>query len=124
MDLGKMLKFKPWGAVNLAKNINGALVVVGFALEAWDSYQQYQREEAFKKAKAGMVTSFEQQRAELADLLDSDEFIVRFFPEYQGLLGTVQEMNSTIAQRQEQRGRFKEWREVGEVIEAEFVRLG
>ena len=124
MDLGKMLKFKPWGAVNLAKNINGALVVVGFALEAWDSYQQYQREEAFKKAKASMITSFEQQRAELADLVDSDEFIVRFFPEYQGLLGTVQEMNSTIAQRQEQRGRFKEWREVGEVIEAEFVRLG
>ncbi|TOB31146.1 LeoA/HP0731 family dynamin-like GTPase, partial [Vibrio parahaemolyticus] len=31
LDLASLLKFKPWGAVNLAKGINGALVVVGIA---------------------------------------------------------------------------------------------
>ena len=62
MDLGKMLKFKPWGAVNLAKNINGALAVLGFALEAWDTYQQVQREEAFRKSQQQMVENFDKQR--------------------------------------------------------------
>lgn len=123
MDLGKMLKFKPWGAVNLAKNINGALAVVGFALEAWDTYQQVQREEAFRKSQQQMVENFDKQRKEMIELLDSEHFIVRFFPAYQELLGTVQEMQDNIAQRQEQRQRFHAWRKTGETIEAEFVRL-
>lgn len=123
MDLGKMLKFKPWGAVNLAKNINGALAIVGFALEAWDTYQQVQREEAFRKSQQQMVENFDKQRKEMIELLDSEHFIVRFFPAYQELLGTVQEMQDNIAQRQEQRQRFHAWRKTGETIEAEFVRL-
>lgn len=48
-DFGNALKFKPWGATKLAKGANGALIVVGIALEAWDSYQQYQREREFVK---------------------------------------------------------------------------
>ena len=123
MDLGKMLKFKPWGAVNLAKNINGALAVLGFALEAWDTYQQVQREEAFRKSQQQMVENFDKQRKEMIELLDSEHFILRFFPAYQELLGTVQEMQDNIAQRQEQRQRFHAWRKTGETIEAEFVRL-
>jgi GTP-binding protein EngB required for normal cell division len=123
MDLGKMLKFKPWGAVNLAKNINGALAVVGFALEAWDTYQQVQREEAFRESQKQMVDNFEKQRKEMIELLDTEHFIVRFFPAYQELMGTVQEMQDNIAQRQAQRQRFQAWRKTGETIEAEFVRL-
>jgi len=118
MDLGKMLKFKPWGAVNLAKNINGALAVVGFALEAWDTYQQVQREEAFRKSQQQMVENFDKQRKEMIELLDSEHFIVRFFPAYQELLGTLQEMQGNTAQRHEQRQRFHAWRKTGETIEA------
>jgi hypothetical protein len=33
LDLGKMLKFKPWGAVNLAKGLNGLLSFAGLALK-------------------------------------------------------------------------------------------
>jgi GTP-binding protein EngB required for normal cell division/uncharacterized membrane-anchored protein YhcB (DUF1043 family) len=123
LDLGKMLKFKPWGAVNLAKNINGALAVVGLALEVWDTYQQVQREEAFRKSVQQMIENFDTQRRELIALLDSEDFVERFFPDYQELLVTVQEMRENIAQRQEQRQRFQAWRRTGETIEAEFVRL-
>lgn len=74
LDLGKMLKFKPWGAVNLAKNINGALAVFGLALEAWDSWEQSQREKAFREAIASMVENFEQQRSELLGLINGPDF--------------------------------------------------
>ncbi|GAA8116494.1 hypothetical protein HpBT107_08880 [Helicobacter pylori] len=33
-------KFKPWGAVKLAGNLNKALPLIGFAFEAWDSYNK------------------------------------------------------------------------------------
>ncbi len=42
-------KFKPWGAVKLAGNLNKALPLIGIAFEAWDSYNKYQKQEEFEK---------------------------------------------------------------------------
>ncbi|GAA7486505.1 hypothetical protein JP0001_01770 [Helicobacter pylori] len=33
-------KFKPWGAIKLAGNLNKALPFIGFAFEAWDSWKK------------------------------------------------------------------------------------
>ncbi|CBI66494.1 Dynactin subunit 1 [Helicobacter pylori B8] len=38
-----VLKFKPWGAVNLAGSINKGLPLIGLAFEVWDSYNKYQK---------------------------------------------------------------------------------
>lgn len=56
------LKFKPWGAVNLAGNLNKALPLIGLAFEAWDSYKKYQKEQEFEKAKEEMKSNFENQK--------------------------------------------------------------
>jgi hypothetical protein len=45
IGLDLSIKFKPYGAINLAKGVNGALVVLGFALELWDSWSQHQKQE-------------------------------------------------------------------------------
>lgn len=42
------LKFKPWGTIKLASNVNKALPLIGFAFEAWDSYNKYQKEQALE----------------------------------------------------------------------------
>ncbi len=44
-------KFKPWGAVKLAGNVNKALPLIGLAFEIGDSYNKYQKEQKFEKAK-------------------------------------------------------------------------
>lgn len=51
IGLDLSIKFKPYGAINLAKGVNGALVVLGFALELWDSWNQHKKQEEFNKAK-------------------------------------------------------------------------
>ncbi|MPO65798.1 labile enterotoxin output A, partial [Campylobacter jejuni] len=38
-----VLKFKPWGAVKLANNINKALPLINIALEVWDSWNEQQK---------------------------------------------------------------------------------
>ncbi len=43
------LKFKPWGAVKLASNLNKALPLIGLAFEAWDSYNKHQKQQEFEK---------------------------------------------------------------------------
>jgi hypothetical protein len=120
VDLGKMLKFKPWGAVNLANGLNGALSVLGLAMEAWDSWEQAQRREAFAKAITNMVENFEQQRRELLDLVNSDDFVAKFFPDYNQLDTEVQEVAESVKERKQQRERFQDWRQRGEAIRVEF----
>ncbi|WP_346476830.1 LeoA/HP0731 family dynamin-like GTPase, partial [Helicobacter pylori] len=41
VGLDLAFKFKPWGAVKLAGNLNKALPLIGIAFEAWDSYNKY-----------------------------------------------------------------------------------
>lgn len=121
VDLGKMLKFKPWGAVNMAKGINGVLSVLGLAIEAWDSWAQAQRREAFAKAIADMVKNFEQQREELLGLINSDEFVAKFFPDYQELEASVRDVAHSVREREAQRRQFQAWRQSGEAIRVEFT---
>jgi GTP-binding protein EngB required for normal cell division len=123
MDLGKMLKFKPWGAVNLAKNLNGVLSVAGLALEAWDSYERMKQQDALVAAKAEMIKNFDEQRKGLLQLIDSDNFIESFFPEYASLQTDADSVSKTIVEQEGLRQQFKEWRSTGEIIEAEFTHL-
>lgn len=120
MDLGKALKFKPWGATKLAKGANGALVVVGVALEIWDSYQQYQREQEFQKAVAGMVQNFKQRRQELIELIEQDQFKEQFFGE---LKNDAKALEASLNASRESHQHFQAWRQTAESIEGEFQKL-
>ncbi|GAA9067088.1 hypothetical protein BTM314_08510 [Helicobacter pylori] len=44
-------KFKPWGAVKLARNLNKALPFIGFAFEAWDLGANIKKSKSLKKLK-------------------------------------------------------------------------
>lgn len=124
LDIGKYLKFKPWGAVKFAKGANGALVFLGVALEAWDSWEQYKREEAFKKAITEMVSNFEKQRADFLSLVNSERFKEEFFPDYLQLNSRRQELQSNLDESRARQQRFQAWRAEAEAIDAEFRALG
>ena len=123
MDLSKLLKFKPWGAVKAANAMNGVLAAVGIAFEAWDSYKQAQREEKFREAVKEMVDNFNSQRTELLDLINNDGFISQFFQSFIELEKGVTELERNLAGRTEQRDNFHKWRMTGEKIKQEFMRL-
>ncbi len=64
------LKFKPWGAVKLAGNLNKALPLIGLAFEAWDSWNKYKKQQEFEKAKEKMQSHFDGQKQEILDLIN------------------------------------------------------
>lgn len=123
MDIGKYLKFKPWGAMKFAKGANGALAFIGVALEAWDSWEQYKREEAFCKAIAEMRKNFEKQRQDFLDLINSERFKEEFFPDYLQLNSRRQELQGNLHESRERQQRFQAWRAAAEAIDAEFRAL-
>lgn len=120
VDLAKVLKFKPWGAVNLAKTVNGVLVVVGLAIEVWDLWESNQREKAFQASMAKLIENLEAQRAELLSMLASDDFASRFFAEYEDLEMQAQGIANELEAREAKRQEFKAWRGQAEALDVEF----
>jgi len=123
MDIGKSLKFKPWGAIKFAKGATAALAVLGLAFEAWDSWQEYQRQDAFKKAVVAMVENFEKQREDFLYLVNAADFNERFFPTYLDLSKQRRELQEKLVESRERQQRFQDWRAMAESIDAAFQSL-
>ncbi|MBH0275869.1 labile enterotoxin output A, partial [Helicobacter pylori] len=65
-------KFKPWGAVKLAGNLNKAMPLIGFVFEAWDSWSKYQKEQKLEEVKKEMASNFDNQKKEILDLINDE----------------------------------------------------
>ncbi|GAA7455006.1 50S ribosome-binding GTPase [Helicobacter pylori] len=108
------LKFKPWGAVKLAGNLNKALPFIGFAFEAWDSYNKYQKEQALEEAKK-MVSYFDNQKKEILDLInDETRFKQTCFLSALELEKSLQEIKEVIEKMQACDQEFEKWIKTGE----------
>lgn len=122
VDLGKYLKFKPWGATKFAKGANGAIAAVGVAFELWDSWEEHKRLTEFQKAIDKMVSNFEQQRVELMKLIASDQFKEMFFGNYIELRQKIAELEEMLNQSRESQQRFQAWKSEAELIKEDFKR--
>ncbi|GAA7625517.1 50S ribosome-binding GTPase [Helicobacter pylori] len=108
-------KFKPWGAVKLAGNLNKALPFIGIAFELWDSYNKYQKEQKFEKAKEEMKSYFEGQKKEILELInDETKFKQTCFSNALELEKVFQEIEEKIKKTQEHDQEFEKWIQTGE----------
>lgn len=123
VDLGKYLKFKPWGATKFAKGANGALAALGLAVELWDGWEEHKREAEFQNAIAKMVSNFEKQREELLKLISSDQFKEMFFGNYIELRQQVAEVEQMLHNSRESEQLFREWKSEAEAIKEDFNRM-
>ncbi|PUD82483.1 LeoA/HP0731 family dynamin-like GTPase [Helicobacter pylori] len=109
------LKFKPWGAVKLASNLNKALPLIGIAFEAWDSYNKYQKQEKFEKAKEKIKSNFDGQKQEILALInDETRFKQACFPSVFDLEKCIQECEENVKKTQECAQEFEKWIQTGE----------
>lgn len=109
------LKFKPWGAVNLAGNINKALPLIGLAFEVWDSWKESQKIEKLEKAKGEMKSNFDGQKQEILDLInDETRFKQACFPMALELEKCIQECEESVKKTQECAQGLEKWIQTGE----------
>ncbi|WQZ04234.1 50S ribosome-binding GTPase [Helicobacter pylori] len=113
MDLA--LKFKPWGAVNLAGSINKGLSVISLAFEVLNSWKESQKIEKLEKAKREMESDFNNQKQEILDLInDETRFKQTCFLSALELEKSLQEIKEEIEKTQEYDQEFEKWIQTGE----------
>ncbi len=109
------LKFKPWGAVNLAGSINKGLPLIGLAFEVWDSWKESQKIEKLEKAKGEMESNFDNQKQEILDLInDETRFKQTCFPMALELEKCIQACEENVKKTQECAQEFEKWIQTGE----------
>ncbi len=109
------LKFKPWGAVNLAGSINKGLPLIGLAFEAWDSYNKHKKQQEFEKAKEKMKSNFDEQKQEILDLInDETRFKQTCFPSVFELEKCIQACEENVKKTQECAQGLEKWIQTGE----------
>ncbi len=109
------LKFKPWGAVNLAGSINKGLPLIGLVIEVWDSWKESQKIEKLEKAKGEMTSDFNNQKQEILDLInDETRFKQTCFPNALELEKSFQEIEKKIKKTQECAQGLEKWIQTGE----------
>ncbi len=113
------LKFKPWGAVNLAGSINKALPLIGLAFEAWDSWNTHKKIQEFEKAKEEMKSHFDGQKQEILALInDETRFKQACFPSVFELEKCIQACEENVKKTQECAQGLEKWIQTGE----DFIR--
>ncbi|GAA8667370.1 hypothetical protein DR8_03700 [Helicobacter pylori] len=113
------LKFKPWGAVKLASNLNKALPLIGLAFEAWDSYNKYQKQQELEKTKREMESHFNNQKQEILALInDETRFKQTCFPMALELEKCIQACEENVKKTQECAQGLEKWIQTGE----DFIR--
>ncbi|GAA9612801.1 hypothetical protein HpVa100_08540 [Helicobacter pylori] len=106
-------KFKPWGAVKLAGNLNKALPFIGIAFEIWDSWNKYQKEQKLEEAKK-MVSYFDNQKKEILDLINDEKtFKEKCFSSALELEKSLQEIKEAIEKTQACDQEFEKWIKTG-----------
>ncbi len=109
------LKFKPWGAVNLAGSINKGLPLIGLVIEVWDSWKESQKIEKLEKAKGEMKSNFDGQKQEILDLInDETRFKQTCFPMALELEECIQACEENVKKTQECDQEFEKWIQTGE----------
>lgn len=113
MDLA--LKFKPWGAVKLAGNLNKALPLIGLAFEVWDSWKESQKIEKLEKAKEEIKSNFEEAKEQMIEFInDETRFKQTCFPNALELEKSFQEIEEKIKKTQECDQELEKWIQTGE----------
>ncbi len=109
------LKFKPWGAVNLAGSINKGLPLIGLVIEVWDSWKESQKIEKLEKAKGEMKSNFDGQKQEILDLInDETRFKQTCFPMALELEECIQACEESVKKTQECTRSLEKWIQTGE----------
>ncbi len=120
------LKFKPWGAVNLAGSINKGLPLIGLAFEAWDSYNKYKKQQEFEETKEKMKSNFDGQKQEILDLInDETKFKQACFPSVFDLEKCIQACEESVKKTQECAQGLEKWIQAGEdfIKDEDFIEV-
>ncbi|GHR29429.1 hypothetical protein VN0453_06250 [Helicobacter pylori] len=108
-------KFKPWGAIKLAGNLNKALPLISLAFEIGDSVMKLKKEKELEETKEKMKSNFEEAKEQMIEFInDEAKFKQTCFPNALELEKCIQACEESVKKTQECAQGLEKWIQTGE----------
>ncbi|GAA8807302.1 50S ribosome-binding GTPase [Helicobacter pylori] len=115
VGLDLAFKFKPWGAVKLAGNLNKALPLISLAFEIGDSVMKLKKEKELEETKEKMKSNFEEAKEQMIEFInDETRFKQTCFPMALKLEECIQACEESVKKTQECARSLEKWIQTGE----------
>ena len=113
----KSHKFKPWGAIKLAKSVGAAAAVLGVAYDGWNLYKKYKDAKKLGECKLEIKDALADIFKQVFREFDQDDvYYKNFAPSYIELVNAVEHrkadiesMNIDVSHLNTYKSRFEEW---------------
>ena len=114
--LAKGFKFKPWGAIKLAKNMTKAAGWIGTTItalsEAYDIYKQRKQEKELAELKSQLKGMLAEMQADIyAQFNDNESYYKNFAPSFLEMQQHAEEMQEAVDRIREQTARLHDYGE-------------
>ena len=108
---GISMKFKPWGAVKLAKNLGSALAFVGVGIEVIEIFKQYENAKKLEKAKEDIISYLNDYEKNIVEQFrrSDEELIKEFAPALQKMQNMYNDMLSQDKNISNMKVQIEEW---------------
>lgn len=108
---GISMKFKPWGAVKLAKNFGSALAFVGVGIEVIEIFKQYENAKKLEKAKEDIISYLNDYEKNIVEQFrgSDEELIKEFAPALQKMQNMYNNMLSQDKNISNMKVQIEEW---------------
>ncbi len=115
VGLDLAFKFKPWGAIKLAGNLNKALPLISLAFEIGDSVMKLKKEKELEETKEKMKSNFEEAKEQMIEFInDEAKFKQTCFPNALELEKCIQACEESVKKTQECAQGLEKWIQTGE----------
>lgn len=114
--VAKGFKFKPWGAVKLAKNLTKALGAIGIVLsvgmDIWDAIASKKRENDLAELKSQLKEMLTDMQADIyAQFNDNESYYKNFAPSFLEMQQHAEEMQEAVDRIRKQTARLHDYGE-------------
>ena len=108
--LFKQVKFKPHGAVKIAKNLNKAVAALGILLEVYEWWRTYKDKEKLNKIKSDLKSEIEETFHNIFSSFDNTEvYYKNYAPVYVELRSNLDNMERSFAENKLKRDKVEDF---------------
>lgn len=116
------VKFKPWGAVKVANNLNKGLGAVSLILEAWNLWKSYKAEQKLNEIKSQLKEYLGEYFNALNAFIRDDNKYFALYPSFLELVRTLEQREHELQVCKNELTKLREYQErIHKMIESDIV---
>ena len=117
-------KFKPWGAIKFAKNLNIFAVILSLGIELYSYFNKKKKQNAFLKDKESLINALDDIFAHVYESFQGENFFHNYAPSYSEMQqqlnnrqNEIEKLRQKVTELEKFKSQINSWKNDGKYVE-------